>query len=907
MKKLFTLIFALVGFTGIANAETVDDLAVLKHSYVLVCDEYTNGGTEKIAKNAIYGDGFFFTPTGHDKANNKKSVNLADSVWGADINSMYGEYGSHYNSMRIKNTQDVFAMKVTAKSKVIIFFNGQDKTGSSARLPKIATNAGLSEGVQSEGYLVSYDKNLNFNFETTNLDPANFAAENSVGISKLEWTAPDDMTIYIGSYNGDTYISYVIVEANEAPGTPSVKVGDTKYEDGLYFKEVICKPMPCVEEGSTEKIPTIVTYTTDGSTPTAESDIYVDPIKCYENMTVKFQAYLDFGDGEPVEDLKIEGADNEGIVSFSFDAPTMEVDGGHVTISSPYENATNYYSYGDVVDQAGNEITLSESATVSAYSKIVNGDYATFTTKSVTKDVYVLNPIKEQKVVELVNAVVKDSIDATTAEKVYYVESADLTADKMDFFVKDLVMGAIAGDNAKYQAPEGKEAYIQMSNTNITFKVAEGDSLLVTVICSKNSCKVLEGDSPDHKCYVNLGGGLTFGTEDITLEGANIIKFGLGAGTYTFQKYSGTGNIFISSIVMEPYVAPAPGTVEAYMPTDETGVAKAEWVAESNEAGNVVDIDATPSVHLYALSGPESGWTEGETLPLAPKYDNGWAVKNNRNNVWDDALQATKTLYFVNGAGNPTTGVAFAMKYTDDQPTGTYRTCYNKQNDPNGPWYAEDGVTQLTEDFDFYYHPDGTTAMPKYGAYYQVTPRLDGTMKFLVWNNKGSRPVYVVDNDTYVALNPLAGEVKYSGYVNGKDELIDPADESKGKKMIFYENLVPQEGNEYIPQAEINAGQAAWVYLTFPVKANKTYWLFNGNTQLGFGGFEFTVGGEPVGKKGDANGDTEINVNDITTIAAYILNGTAEPFVFDNADANSDGQINVNDITATAAIILGTN
>ena len=885
MKKLFTLIFALVGFTGIANAETVDDLAVLKHSYVLVCDEFTNNGTEKIAKNAIYGDGFFFTPTGHDKATNKKSVNLADSIWGADINEKYGEYGTHLNSMRIKNAQDVFAMKVTAKSKVIIFFNGQGKEGTAARLPKLATNAALTEGVQNPAP-VEGDK---------------------YDVAKFEWTAPDDMTIYIGSYNGDTYISYVIVEANEAPGTPSVKVGDTKYEDGLYFKEVICKPMPCTEEGSTEKIPTIVTYTTDGSTPTAESDIYVDPIKCYENMTVKFQAYMDFGDGEPVEDFKCEGADNEGIVTFSFDAPTMEVDGGHVTISTPYENATNYYSYGDVVDQAGNEVTLSESATVSAYSKIVNGGYATFTTKSVTKDVYVLNPIKEQKVVELVNAVIKDSIDATTAEKVYYVESADLTADKMDFFVKDLVMGAIAGDNAKYQAPEGKEAYIQMSNTNITFKVAEGDSLLVTVTCSKNSCKVLEGDSPDHKCYVNLGGGLTFGTEDITLEGANIIKFGLGAGTYTFQKYSGTGNIFISSIVMEPYVAPAPGTVEAYMPTDETGVAKAEWVAESNEAGNVVDIDATPSVHLYALSGPESGWTDGETLPLAPVYNNGWAVKNNRNNVWDDALQATKTLYFVNGAGNPTTGVAFAMKYTDDQPTGTYRTCYNKQNDPNGPWYAEDGVTELTEDFDFYYHPDGTTAMPKYGAYYQVTPRLDGTMKFLVWNNKGSRPVYVVDNDTYVALNPLAGEVKYSGYVNGKDEFIDPADESKGKKMTFFENLVPQEGKEYIPQAEINAGQAAWVYLTFPVKANKTYWLFNGNTQLGFGGFEFTVGGEPVGKKGDANGDTEINVNDITTIAAYILNGTAEPFVFDNADANSDGQINVNDITATAAIILGTN
>ena len=56
---------------------------------------------------------------------------------------------------------------------------------------------------------------------------------------------------------------------------------------------------------------------------------------------------------------------------------------------------------------------------------------------------------------------------------------------------------------------------------------------------------------------------------------------------------------------------------------------------------------------------------------------------------------------------------------------------------------------------------------------------------------------------------------------------------------------------------------------------------------------------------GDANNDGTVNVNDISTIATYILDGHAEPFVFANADANGDGVINVNDITATAAIILG--
>lgn len=57
-------------------------------------------------------------------------------------------------------------------------------------------------------------------------------------------------------------------------------------------------------------------------------------------------------------------------------------------------------------------------------------------------------------------------------------------------------------------------------------------------------------------------------------------------------------------------------------------------------------------------------------------------------------------------------------------------------------------------------------------------------------------------------------------------------------------------------------------------------------------------------KLGDANNDGSVNVNDITTIATYILNGTAYPFNFNNADANQDGIINVNDITSTASFIL---
>lgn len=58
------------------------------------------------------------------------------------------------------------------------------------------------------------------------------------------------------------------------------------------------------------------------------------------------------------------------------------------------------------------------------------------------------------------------------------------------------------------------------------------------------------------------------------------------------------------------------------------------------------------------------------------------------------------------------------------------------------------------------------------------------------------------------------------------------------------------------------------------------------------------------GVLGDANLDGFVNVNDITTIAKFILEGKVSPWSKVNADANEDGTINVNDITKTAEIIL---
>ena len=552
MKKIFTLALALMGFAGVANAANVDDLAVLKHSYVLVCD---NLGARP-GKGVLFGDNHFLDVNGGTTATNKGKVDLSqpgpttyDDGKGnvedipqyitEDIIAKYGtDYaGAHSNFLRLKNDQDVIALKLTAKSKIIIFEQGNNKVGKDARIPCIAKS--VDDIKSKKGLNAAPDENH----------------PRTVSGFRWEYTVDDDGLYYIGSYNGDMFVSFIIIEANEAPGTPTVKVGEQKFEGGLWFREVTCKANDYTMEGTEVSIPTIVTYTTDGSTPTAASPVYKEPIKCYKDMTVKFQAYQDWGTGAD-EGFICANADNEANVAFLFDAPTISTDGANVTVTSPYEGAENYILVNGDNEEKTNSITLEESATVTAYSKIINGDYAEFTTKSTSKDVYVLNPIKEKKtiVVTTGTAVIDEEATATsTTGPVYKVEGGAISADKKDFFVKNLTFAVLKDDKAQYQI-DGKEIYIQMSNTNITFQVAEGDSVDVKVVCSLNSCKTLVSEDEskiDRKCYVNVN-DTNYGHDDVTAENGNIIEFGLTAGTHTFKKYSGTGNILISSIEITP-------------------------------------------------------------------------------------------------------------------------------------------------------------------------------------------------------------------------------------------------------------------------------------------------------------------------------------------------------------------
>ena len=539
MKKVFTTLLALFGFTMAMNAETVDDIKPMQHSYVCVFDNYTGNGVGSRTKGALFAGGYFLDVTGGSVATNKGSVDLSDpstfavTYGGAEADTArlvakYGKYGKHVNSLRLKNAQDVIAFKPTAGSVVYVFGQGNNKTGASARIPKFATDAKLENPL--------------------NEAPTDDYPSSSIYVYKFVVPAEFDgnTPIYIGSYNGDSFFSYIIVEANEPAGTPMVEVNSTVYDEAekLYYQEVVCTPSNYVLDGF-DMGATTVYYTTDGTDPTDENgEVYFEPIKCYKNMVVKFQAYDPFG-------MICEGANNEATVEFTFNAPALTVDGANATISTEYQNATNYYSIDGAEGVAGDSYTATTSCNIEVYTVISNGEYGSWTSASASAPIYVLDPIKEKKVITVSGTTAVDE-EATANDPNGNTQYMAVDA-KLQYNGKDEDPCFYLVPNAKFSAimdpaaqVDGQQVYLQMDKENLTFMVAEGDSVDVTVTVSKNSHK----NADDLKTYVNVN-GTTYGYDDITV-GGNVIKFGLTGGIYTFKKYSGTGNIHVASIEIAP-------------------------------------------------------------------------------------------------------------------------------------------------------------------------------------------------------------------------------------------------------------------------------------------------------------------------------------------------------------------
>jgi hypothetical protein len=97
------------------------------------------------------------------------------------------------------------------------------------------------------------------------------------------------------------------------------------------------------------------------------------------------------------------------------------------------------------------------------------------------------------------------------------------------------------------------------------------------------------------------------------------------------------------------------------------------------------------------------------------------------------------------------------------------------------------------------------------------------------------------------------------------------------------------------------------LYTDFAVTPNKKYYYYYKilRTNLTETDSSRFVSAVPfTASKGDANGDLSVNVLDITTIVAYLLNNNPQPFILEAADLNSDNTINVLDIVGVVNLVL---
>ncbi len=267
-----------------------------------------------------------------------------------------------------------------------------------------------------------------------------------------------------------------------------------------------------------------------------------------------------------------------------------------------------------------------------------------------------------------------------------------------------------------------------------------------------------------------------------------------------------------------------------------------EYVANPDASQASVVNFQTANISGCHVSGPVAGYIDAAELvdgSLEPKYDNSWS--NLQSKPLSGEGGDVPPFYYVQGKGNPAdlSKVTFEHANAED-PESLYRA----------NWEAA------------YYQPDGSAGLPSNGTYVKFTASAAGTLSVTVWINKGSRRVYVAKGSDCKALDPST--VIASGYINGQTwnaEELPEGDPLIG--YMKYQENIPAKG-EGADAYVVGAGnQAFWGYLTFAVEAGETYYVFNDNTQIGFGGYTFSTDGNGVGEIFNSQADVDAPVYNI--------------------------------------------
>lgn len=143
--------------------------------------------------------------------------------------------------------------------------------------------------------------------------------------------------------------------------------------------------------------------------------------------------------------------------------------------------------------------------------------------------------------------------------------------------------------------------------------------------------------------------------------------------------------------------------------------------------------------------------------------------------------------------------------------------------------------------------------MPAMGNYWKFEAKAKGSIKAAIFGNKNGNPTYIVDAETKQPLpcNDIDLAIYYQNtgfaYEGSEDE---------GTAKYFNEGKMPED---YVLQHlnGVTQNRPVLGYITFPVEAGKTYYLFNPKSQVGLYGFEFTGGAGISGIAADINAPVE--------------------------------------------------
>lgn len=266
--------------------------------------------------------------------------------------------------------------------------------------------------------------------------------------------------------------------------------------------------------------------------------------------------------------------------------------------------------------------------------------------------------------------------------------------------------------------------------------------------------------------------------------------------------------------------------VDGKMSTEYAAVVGEDNVATNIVNGSSVVKFGTANVEVEAVGSADPADKEegGQDITPGAKVEGQEnlyelvSINSTKPIKWELKNQGDINYSYIAGTGTPAVSVLCEEIITDGEPTGNFRLVVNA--------------------FD-----PATGGEPQSGLYYKFTTKVDGALKVGIWANKGNRTTFLVDGES-----KMPSEYLVEGYINGQNYTEDDVTAGKctaeqvGQKKFLSNEEIRALGSEEKPWVIGAGNQPFWGNVVIDAKAGKTYWLFQGNSQIGFQGYTFAPG-----------------------------------------------------------------